>query len=619
MQSEPGRLARPLSPQVAVTGIGLALLAGVLVRTAWVCDDAYITFRVLDNAVNGFGLRWNPFERVQVATHPLWMLVLLPLYALTRDAYVMPMLAAGACTLGAMAGLGGRLAAGQGMAVVAFAGSLASMAFVDFSTSGLENALAHLLLVGFVVIWRSDPSERRLTGMAVVAGLVALNRLDHAVLVSPALLAPVLNCSPRVALRSLALGGTPLLAWLLFALVYYGYPLPNTALAKLGAGIPAADLRLQGLGYLLNSFRWDPVTLTVIASGFLAGSLRPGVDRALALGMACNLCWVVSVGGDHMSGRFLSAPFVVGLILLVRIPMSGLGAGILAPTLLAFGLVTRTPPLLSDASMLARDLDGWAIADERGYYYFVSGLLRRRIEGPWEASYRMKDAREAREAGKVIVFESMIGWYGYGVGPTVHVIDSLGLSDPLLARLPMRAGTWRVGHYVRALPPGHPGDPDGYPEALRPLVRDVALLTRAPLISWDRAAAVSRGLSGEHRFIAQRYCSLACDVFEPMALRFGRAADDPFRVPPSGIAVRVADSRHRRALLTLEPGLWRLELREGEKTVGAVPLTVSGPGRLARVEVLLDKEEFSDDVSSVRLFAEPEGRSAWVRDFELVP
>jgi len=61
--------------------------AVVLVRTAWMCDDAYITLRTIDNFVQGYGLVWNVGERVQVYTHPLWMFLISAFYALTREPY----------------------------------------------------------------------------------------------------------------------------------------------------------------------------------------------------------------------------------------------------------------------------------------------------------------------------------------------------------------------------------------------------------------------------------------------------------------------------------------------------------------------------------------------------
>ena len=55
----------------------VAIFAWLVIRDAWLCDDAFITFRVVDNFHNGFGLRWNVVDRVQVFTHPLWCLALL--------------------------------------------------------------------------------------------------------------------------------------------------------------------------------------------------------------------------------------------------------------------------------------------------------------------------------------------------------------------------------------------------------------------------------------------------------------------------------------------------------------------------------------------------------------
>ena len=63
----------------------LALFALVIVRRAWVSDDAYITFRTVDNFLHGYGLVWNVSERVQAYTHPLWVFLLVGADALTRE------------------------------------------------------------------------------------------------------------------------------------------------------------------------------------------------------------------------------------------------------------------------------------------------------------------------------------------------------------------------------------------------------------------------------------------------------------------------------------------------------------------------------------------------------
>jgi hypothetical protein len=48
-----------------VLGVLLAAFAALVVRNAWLSDDAYITFRTVDNFIHGYGLTWNVAERVQ--------------------------------------------------------------------------------------------------------------------------------------------------------------------------------------------------------------------------------------------------------------------------------------------------------------------------------------------------------------------------------------------------------------------------------------------------------------------------------------------------------------------------------------------------------------------------
>ena len=62
---------------VRTTRVALLLLFSyVFLANHWVGDDAYITYRVVWNFVHGYGPTFNPDERVQAFTHPLWMLML---------------------------------------------------------------------------------------------------------------------------------------------------------------------------------------------------------------------------------------------------------------------------------------------------------------------------------------------------------------------------------------------------------------------------------------------------------------------------------------------------------------------------------------------------------------
>ncbi len=57
---------------------------------SFICDDAFISFRTIDNFVRGYGLRWNVNERVQVFTNPLYTLLMSGLYFLTWDRAWLP-------------------------------------------------------------------------------------------------------------------------------------------------------------------------------------------------------------------------------------------------------------------------------------------------------------------------------------------------------------------------------------------------------------------------------------------------------------------------------------------------------------------------------------------------
>ena len=61
--------------RAAAVAVGLLAL-GMAIKIAWVSEDAYIVFRSIEQLFDGNGPRWNPHERVQVFTSPLWYGVL---------------------------------------------------------------------------------------------------------------------------------------------------------------------------------------------------------------------------------------------------------------------------------------------------------------------------------------------------------------------------------------------------------------------------------------------------------------------------------------------------------------------------------------------------------------
>ncbi len=269
----------------------------------------------------------------------------------------------------------------------------------------------------------------------------------------------------------MALGFLPVIVWEFFSLFYYGFPFPNTAYAKLGAGIPQGELFGQGWVYFLDSLQRDPLTLTVILAGIgLAFWRGKAQERLLALGSLLYLVYVASIGGDFMSGRFLTASLLVSALLLIRLAgnwsngLKTLAVGVVV----LLGMFAAPPNFILDLNQprfTERDLLT-GINDERAYYYPISGLMNYRLgkEIPFSAEGWVEHGYALRASGKSVVDEKNVGFIGYFAGPEVHIVDLYALCDPLLARLPVSdPGKWRIGHYERELPNGYLANPaDGH-------------------------------------------------------------------------------------------------------------------------------------------------------------
>jgi arabinofuranosyltransferase len=118
--------------------LSLALILGmfalVVIRRAWICDDAYITFRTVDNFINGYRLTWNITERVQAYTHPLWMFLLSLFYFFTREIYFTSLGLSIVVSLLTLYLMARYLAVSWVSAIFGIFVLMLSKAFVDFST-----------------------------------------------------------------------------------------------------------------------------------------------------------------------------------------------------------------------------------------------------------------------------------------------------------------------------------------------------------------------------------------------------------------------------------------------------------------------------------------------------
>ena len=337
---------RPLELAINVLPLMAALVMGY--RQRWVAEDAFISLRVVDNLLAGHGPVFNIGERVEVYTHPLWVLMITvcglvgirPEYA----AVALGLLLSGAGILLAQLGAfrliahlysdttsSGRITLPAGMLVF-----VTIPVVWDFLTSGMESGLTFAwlgasfwLLVRHAFMDATEESWRKnaLTAAAVF-GLGPLIRPDLGIFSVVFLLVLAAIALTGRSRRHQVIGaGTLGLFFVaapgiyqLFRMGYFASLVPNTALAK-EAG--SANW-VRGWEYLtdfvMTYHLWIPLIL--LACGLTTLVLDTWKLRwrvvlvvlAPVIAAVLHAGYIVSIGGDFMHARLL-LPALFGLLL----------------------------------------------------------------------------------------------------------------------------------------------------------------------------------------------------------------------------------------------------------------------------------------------------------------
>ena len=450
----------------------------LFIMNAYVNDDAYITFRVIDNFLNGFGLRWNIFERVQVFTHPLWMFVNIPLQFISGEPYFTTIIFSGLLSLGAVLLAAGRNKSGLPLTIIAFAILISSRSFIEYSASGLENPLSYFLVALFFYIrFSADTSNKDIWSFLLIS-LIALNRPDLLLLFLPFLALKIRDNFSIKYFGRIIIAFLPLIIWELFVLIYYGSFFPNTAIAKMGGDTEFSWKISMAFAYFKESLINDPVTLITIFSivVFSIKALiknRKSETGLLGAGIALYMLYIFYIGGDFMAGRFFSVPFLMSVLILlnsnIKLPVKNLkyqyalSAGILLITI----LISNTPPILSgpgygkgNSPLLTNHINEDGISDERAFFYQYNGLIPVLKSGRGEPDMLWAQMGKASSESEYNVFViGAVGMFGYYAGPKKKIIDYYALCDPLLSHLAMTitdsSKILMAGHLSRSLPTGY--------------------------------------------------------------------------------------------------------------------------------------------------------------------
>jgi arabinofuranosyltransferase len=438
----------------------------VVFHYAWISEDSFITFRYVSNTIDGFGPVFNVGERVQGFTHPLWFILLVlgsmiganPIYLSMAYGLVLTFLTIALLGYALARLVRNRVTLAVLIALACLLWSL-SDAWLSFQTGGLENALSNLLITAILIeAWLY--SMRRPVWLLLLVSLLCLTRPDFIVFIAPVVI--VLLARRRSVRTLLALTGatSPALAWLVFAWTYYGDVLPNTAYAKLGIYPNSVEAIGQGIRYLQDWFTYDTVAAVgaVLFLGFAIFATSSKERIASVLGVIFYTAWIVWIGGDFMRGRMLTpvltAVVVIGSLAVAERNRHLRGwempfeAGVAAGLILALFLLQKVGP--DPGAKISQN----GIVNERMFYpgYHLSFLLdQERIENPYLDLQLAEELRRfAQACGHTTIHLKLPGTIAYLAGPNVSVIDTLGLTDAYIARLPRE---YLISSHPR---PGHP-------------------------------------------------------------------------------------------------------------------------------------------------------------------
>ncbi len=417
------------------------------IHYAWLMDDAFVYFRYVDNLLFlKLGLVYNAGEYVEGFSSPLWVLLLTAGRALHANYWLL------------VRGLGVASFLGFWILMVATHHRLSKRDHLDLPlilltfnygvlssfTSGLETPLVQVAAASFA--WHVvNPRSR---AGQVLVGLAPLVRHE--------LLLPWLLSVPWARHRtgswprwSLSVALTTLGGWSLFRIVYYAALLPNTFYLKNMTWIA------QGLRYVWDTaFTYGYFVILPLAGFGIWALHRRGKDfpqlgaRGVMVLMALSvMAYVVKIGGDFLHYRYLA--FSIPLLLL---PISGLLESIIsgiAPRarrwlLPQIGLVVAA----GTSFLYPHALDGHPYTLRGGYlgHGVLEDAMTHRLRPelarkPWESgagfdkrgAYREYWRHRSKYGFALIVADywcvrnyDHFDWY---------VIQSLGLTDPVLSRI----------------------------------------------------------------------------------------------------------------------------------------------------------------------------------------
>lgn len=444
-ESSANRRDDPVSIVTTLIAIGIYVQHASSYRTLFLgnaCDDAYISFRYLENLATGHGLVYNAGELVEGFSNLLWILLLFPFRLAGANVVLTAQILAivlGAATI-ALGALATRrifaIRSPLGPAFVAFLLATSGY-FAAWSIGGLEGNLYAFLLLGAWFFYHDESiQKRRFPWAALMLGLLAMTRPEGLFI---ALAAAAYHLAqnglsrqtfrdPKV-WRFLLVLGLILGAYEVFRVVTYGPHLfPNSVRAKVGVSFAAIE---RGIDYVHERFA-SPYLILLLPIIFVFRRDRHPALATAAVLLAASIGLVIIAGGDWSVGRLFAPSLPLGAVALV-----GAAAEIGKSDASWKGLPTR---IFLGTVMAAYLVFAWHVTGTLGEARFFGPFAQYDAEririGKW-----LRD--NAPRETKIAVYAA--GEIPYYSGLYAH--DMLGLNDAHIAAIEVPSlGKGVAGH-----------------------------------------------------------------------------------------------------------------------------------------------------------------------------
>ena len=386
-------------------------------------DDELILWRYARSWVEGHGLVYNPGERVEGFTAPLWTMTVAAGLALGLPPEPTGLAVAllGAVVAVIALGLAWRSLHPDTRWYAPALLLAASPALAWHAVAGLGTAPMAGLIATWLWLWfEAVRRERPATGAALALGLAGLMRAEAVLFALPFIVAEARRRRVLPALVSLL----PPLGWLAFRLAYYERWLPVTYRVK---QLPVLHELKFGVVYLGVCTLTTGIGLLVFAA--LPNLLRPHAPgrapvRAASLGLMLFVGYVVWVGGDFLE--------------LARFFVPALPVALLAGCEGFRRVVGERRAVLGTALVLALALSQWPQFVDR------PGLRQRHaeFEQRWERVGLELRRRSAPETSVALAPIGAVGWFS-----RLPIVDMLGLTNDAVWRAEPDLAIVEKGHH----------------------------------------------------------------------------------------------------------------------------------------------------------------------------